>query len=1288
MLSSKPSFSLHPTGIDKEKQIRPQRKTMKIKSLYILLFLHLLSNTSFAQQKNFLENIYSFIEDPGMFALHQEIGHVPLVPYTSREEALKNDWSKSSGYQSLNGTWKFRWFENPELVPKDFFLEKVQDQAWDNIKVPGNWEMQGFGDPMFRNVSQPFRSNPPFIPHDYNPTGCYRKTFTVPGNWSGKQVFLRMEAVTSASFLWINGQQLGFNEGANEPAEYNITKFLTKGINTLAVCVTKYSAGTYLEDQDFWRLSGIFRDVYLLAVPGIHLRDFFVTTDTDNSYRDAVLSISAELKNYGKAYETGYSICATLFDKDRKQIGAAMQSEKIVLKKEGIAQVKLSAKINNPGKWSAENPNLYSIVFELIDPNGKITEVLSNRVGFKKVEVKHQVLMVNGMPVKLNGVNSHMQHPELGHAMDVATMRKDLILMKQFNINCVRTSHYPPNIEYLNLADELGMYIVDETGDESHATEYISKLPQWRDAYVDRVKGMVLRDRNHPSILFWSAGNESGIGNNICEVIKEGKILDPTRLFMYGGNTDDVAWKNEVPCEEIIGPRYATPYELRTRIAQVPETQDPRPSFMDEYISVEGNGGGGFDEYWDLIWNYPRLSGGAIWDWVSPGIHEKIQLLTDDSKYHISAAIKGRGKLVDGKFGKAVELSGHDQWIDLYRDPALDLTGNELTLSLWIFPRKWNGNGQMITKGSYQFGLNQFSRDSIEFFVSDEAKRVLKTHLPGNWENNWHHVAGTCDSKNMEVYIDGTKYGSKPFSGSISNKPFPVNIGRFSDMEGQEYPDNLSNAVFDRLSIFDKAIPVDKLMNPSPQLKESARLWLEFDEVKEKGTFYSMGIGGRTYGLIWPDRTPQPELYQVKKSSQPVHAELVNSSDGIVEITNRYAFTNLDELKTSWQLQADGEILQRGDLNYSLAPLEKIKIKIPYQKPAIRPGLEYRLLLSFSLKKANTYETAGFEVAWDQLELPWNIPLPTKEEPKVSGIGTTDSKEQLLISGKDFEYAFDKESGQLNSMKYHGIELVKKGPKLNVWRAPLANDLDNWTSYAANLAKGKPGMGTFPAGNWYTLGIDRMKTKPDHFKIVKNEANAVVIEVDDHAEGSSYTTAFDNHYRYTISGTGEITIDHTVTPQGTMPAWMPKIGVQWVMDKSLNHVSWYGRGPFETYPDRKTGAKIGVYKKSVQEMAESYLVPQDYGCRTDSRWVRLETADGTGLEFSGSNLFNFSTQEYATDQLSRARYPYQLQSMDGYTFNFDYATSGVGCTAISVLDKYRVLPQEYHFVMQVKPYKN
>ncbi len=1242
---------------------------------------------AFNQQTGYLSNVYKFIEDPGMFSLNQEPGHVPLVPFYSVESALQNDWNKSGSFLSLNGVWKFKWSENPDVSPNDFFQKKFNDSKWDSITVPGNWEMQGFGDPVFRNISQPFPSNPPFIPHDYNPVGSYRKSFTLPANWKEKEIFLRLEGTTSASFIWINGSEAGFNKGANEPAEYNITKYLKSGENLIAVNVYKYSDGTYLEDQDFWRLSGIFRDVYLFATPKIHLCDYFISTNLDSSYRDATLSVAVEIANYSGEKTSEYSVRASLYDDKRNTIIQKFSSVAFNVSKGEVKSVNLSSVVTNPAKWSDEKPNLYSLSLELINAQGKVNEVIYARFGFKEVEVKHQALYVNGIPVKLNGVNSHMQHPELGHTMDIETIRKDFTLMKQFSINCVRTSHYPPTIDYLNLADEMGIYIVDETGDESHATEYISEKPEWRDAYVDRVRGMVLRDRNHPSIIFWSAGNESGFGNNICEVIKEGKRLDPSRIFMYGGNTDDVAWKNEVPCEDIIGPRYPTPYELKTRIAMVPESQDPRPSFMDEYISVEGNGGGGLDEYWEVIYNYPRCIGGALWDFVSPGITEKILLLSDGSPNHLNTAIKGRGKIVPGKFGNAVELNGNDQWVDVYRDKTLDITGNQLTLSLWVFPRNWNTDGTYLTKGSYQFGLRQYPKDSLQFYVSGDNRSTLSVPLPKEWENVWHHLAGIYDGKTLSIFIDGKLAGKKAFSGDIKNRPFPVNIGRNPEIEGQEYSGKTSNARFDQVAIFNKAILVDQLMNPSPSLKSEARLWLDFEEVQEKGTFYSMGLGGRTYGLIWPDRTPQPEMWQVKKSAQPVSVEWLDMEKGIAEVWNRYHFTNLNERKAIWQLQEDGKVLQSGELELSTNPLKKSGITIPFKKPELKAGAEYRILISFSLKKPESWSPAGFEVAWNQLELPWKKEKELQNIQNSSELRFTETTENINVSGKDFEYGFSKVSGELISMAFQGKQLIHKGPVLNVWRAPLANELDAWAVGQSHLTNRKPGNGEDPANNWRTLGLDNLTQKTEKVSVSTLPDKSVKVEILSHSEGFDFRTAFDNRFIYTIDGSGKIELEHTVTPQGLMPAWLPRIGLQMNLSSELNEVSWYGRGPFENYPDRKTGAKIGVYTSTVQQMTEKYLIPQDYGLRCDNRWVKMQTKNGVGLEIKGNQLFNFNAQPFSTDNMTRARYPYQIQPNDGITFNFDYATSGVGCTAISVLNQYRVLPGVYRFVLEIRPFK-
>jgi beta-galactosidase len=1279
---------------------------MKQQLVILTLFCFFTVNTY--SQKLFPENIYNFIENPQITQVNQEPGRNPFVPYSTVLDAQQADLKQSDLFLSLNGDWEFSWSENIEKSIRSFYNTTFNDKKWNVIKVPGNWEMQGYGDPMFRNIQQPFDCNPPFVPKDYNPVGLYRKDFVLPANWNGKEVFLRVEAASSVSFVWVNGQEVGYNAGANEPSEYKLTKYLKPGKNNISIQVIKYSAGTYLEDQDMWRLSGIFRDMYLVATPTVHIQDFSVITDLDADYKDAKLLISATIKNQGINKVDNYQIEASLIDNHQRIVLKSVYSPKTDVSGNGIEALKLESSVVNPAKWTAETPNLYVLQLKLKDASGKITEVVSQKIGFRKIEVKHQALLVNGMLVKLNGVNSHMQHPDLGHAVDIETMRKDLILMKQFNINCVRTSHYPPNKEYLDLADELGMYIVDETGDESHATEYLSERDEWTSAYVNRVERMVLRDRSHPCIIFWSAGNESGFGKNICEVIKRGKELDPTRLWMYGGNTDDPAWENEVPCEDIIGPRYPTPAELKYRIANVPESQDPRPSFMDEYVAATGNGAGGLDEYWDIIWNAPRCIGGAIWDWVSPGLREKVRLLKDVSPNNIVTSINGRAKLVSGKQGSAIQLNGFDQWVDVYRHPALDITGDKLTISILLKPIEWNGNGSFLTKGSNQYGLIQKDKDSIQFYVGtaknstnsgspvmsvqtifnlDTSKDgILTVKIPENWYGNWHQLVGIFNGQKIEMYIDGKLVGSKSHSGSILNRPFPVNIGR--DLEETEKVNTIrtSNAIIDQVFIFNKALSIEQLSQFDEKLKKEAVLWLDFDDVEEKGEYFGLGHSdARSYGLIWPDRIPQPELWQVKKTAQPVLTKMLDTEKGLVEITNRHRFLKLNKFVTVWQLLADDKILQQGNLDLSVDPMKTIQAKIPFQKPEIMPGVEYRLLLSFRLKDDKPWAKKDFEVAWDEFTMPYKSNSIEQISHDSLLVSVSEKNDSVKVSGKNFVYCFDKQSGKLVSLKFMGKEMIIKGPKLNIWRAPLANELDSWGKTGANLVY-KPGMGNDMANAWRSLGLDNLSYKLDQFSINQKNSNEVVVEVNCHLEGLNYKTTFEEKYSYRIFGNGEIAVNHSILPQGFMPAWIPCIGNQWIINQDLNAVSWYGRGPFENYPDRKTGAKTNIYTSTVKDMEEAYLLPQDYGLRTENRWVRLESKDGYGLEFKGERWFDFSAQSYTADNLTRAKYQFQLQPSNGITFNFNYATSGVGCTSVSVLNQYRVFPQNVNYNFTIRPY--
>jgi len=1234
---------------------------------------------SFSQKKPFLSDIWSYIENTSVFELNQEDGHVPLVPYLKTEDAVVNNYVKSPWYLSLNGIWKFHYSGTPEGVPSGFFNPAYKDTAWDTIRVPSNWEMKGYGDPLFRNVTTPFRPDPPRVPREYNPSGAYRRNFNMPSSWKGREVFLRMEKTASASFVWINGKEAGYNEGGQEPAEYNITEYLKPGKNSIAVAVYKYSDGYYLEDQDYWRLAGIFDNVWLFATPGIHIFDWVAVTDLDENYINSKFDLSVTIKNYADKQWKDITVRAKLYDSD-KQIVKSLTTDGVLLDPDSSAVVKLTDIIEKPALWSAEHPNLYTLALELISSSGKVEEVISGRIGFKETEIRNQVFYLNGKPVKLNGINSHMQHPVNGHVMDEATIRKDLSLFKQFNINCVRTSHYPPVIKYLELADEYGIYVVDETGDEAHATEYLSANPEWEAMYRERAEKMVLRDRNHPCVLFWSAGNESGEGSNICSVIDEGKKHDKTRYWMYGGN----AFSHR--CEEIIGPRYPQLRDLLTQVYNVPSSVDPRPSFLDEYLAVTGNGGGGLDDYWELFYTHPRSMGGAIWDFVSTGITERARYLKDRSDNDIQVNIMGRARLVEGKTGKGIDLNGHDQWVEVYRDDALEISGDKLTLTLWVYPRALSGSaGTLITKGNWQFGIRQVRKDSLEFYLTTRSRQDVKIALPENWEYNWHHVTANYDGSSIWLTVDGNESRHRGQTGNIRNTPFPVNIGRNAETHGQETSVYISDAIIDQAGIFAKQISGRLLEEPTEGIKKQAALWLDFEEEKQGDEYFSYGIGARTYGSIWPDRRPQPEMWQIKKSAQPVHSELVSPEKGLVEITNRYLFTNLNELDGRWAIQENGKIIQLGKLDKDLEPGHKTLVEIPFAKPEIIPGAEYFLIVSFHQKGKALWADAGFEIAWDQMKLPWSS--AEKETPDFRGepVSARETEDKLIISGGNFIYRFDKKTGLLESVSAGGRELIRKGPVLNIWRAPLANETDSWTFWSSNIKNRIDGYGRMASTEWYSAGIDRLSFMNDHFSWENHGDTCIVVSVKNVWSMAIQRGSFIDDSKYVIKANGTIICSNSIIPNGQVPAWLPRAGQQWILDKSLGNVEWFGRGPQENYPDRKSGYRVGEYKSNVNDMYEPYLIPQDYGLRTDTRYVRITDENGAGLEFSADRLFNFSLHPYSTENLTKAVYTYQLHPFDGMTFNFDYATSGVGCTAAGVFPEYQVMPQRYDCEVTIRP---
>lgn len=1255
-----------------------------MKQLKLFLFFTFISGLAICQPAKFLNDIYYYIENTSVFELNQEEGRAYFMPQKTI---------------SLNGNWKFLYSETPEGVPTNFYETRFNDRGWNFIEVPSNWEMKGYGDRIFRNVSAPFpvaRRDPrpnqrkdvfavtvPNVPREYNPTGAYRKTFTVPSSWKSDQIFLRMEKTASASFVWVNGQEVGYNEGAQEPAEYNITKYLKSGTNTIAVLVTKYSDGYYLEGQDYWRLAGIFDDVNIYAAPNVRLFDWQAITDLDENYRDALLSVQFDVKKYENSHSGNYKIKAFLYDKNNVLV-SEMESEGFSIDSPGKKQVKVEANIQNPLKWTSETPNLYDLKVQLITSQGTVVDAVEQRIGFKETLIEGDLFTLNGIPIKVNATNSHMQHHEMGHRMTEEVIRRDFEILKQLNFNAVRTSHYPPVNKYLQLANEYGLFIIDEAGVESHATEYVSEMPEFTEMYRDRVRKMVLRDRNYPCILFWSAGNESGEGFNITEVVKEGKSLDPTRYWMYGGNS------YSHPAEDIIGPRYPSPLELEMRIGQGLDG-DIRPSFMDEYLSVAGSALGGMEDYWNVINSYPRTLGGAIWDFVSTGISENIRQLEDKSPNNVPVHLMGNNiKLIAGKTGNAVNLNGHDQWVEIYRHEGLEIDGDKLTITMDVFPRKLNASGgQFITKGSYQFGIVQRGKDSLEFYIYTNARQTLRTALPANWENNWHKLTAVYDGQKMSLYINENLRASKEVSGKIKNFPFTISLGRDSETDGSETPGYMCDAMLDNVGIFNNAI-LPNQFNP-----EDAVLWLDFEKETNHGTFLSYGAGARAYGHIWGNREIEPENWEMKKVGQPIAVTLLDPESGQVQIWNRNFFTNASQYDTKWYLEADNRVIQEGNLQLNIDPMGKKVMQIPYSKPSIEPGKEYRITISSYLKEDKIWAKAGYEVAWSQLELPWKKDLEVRESTN-SKATFSENDNQVIVKGENFEYIFDTSLGALSSMVVDGKNMLKSPFLVSVWRAPMANDVDSWGSMSARTSNWKEGYGHFVSTEFYSTGIDKHTYFPVYTKA--SEVNGKVYlnirqnilfgegpEPGQYAWGSQFN-GIENIFTYIINGDGEITIKHIAKSQGwLLPLYYPRFGLTATLDASINHVEWYGRGPQENYPGRKTGYKIGIYSSTVDEMYVPYIKPGDYGLRTDNRWVRMMDAQGKGLQFKMNELFNFNTYPFSTDNLTKAIYTYQLQKQDGITFNLDYETTGVGDSSAGVLRSYRVHPGMFEREIKIKP---
>jgi beta-galactosidase len=670
-------------------------------------------------------------ENPQVIEINKEPANLSFMHYPDQQSALADSsWEYHTPYyKSLDGEWKFKWSKNLAERPKDFYKSDYDVSKWSNIRVPASWQTEGFGKAIYLNIKYPFHpdypAHPPLIPQDYDPVGSYRTNFTIPDNWDGRDVYIHFGGVKSAFYIWVNGKKVGYSQGSMTPAEFHLNSYLKKGENQLAVEVIRWSDGSYLEDQDMWRLSGIFRSVYLYSAPKEHLEDFFIRAKLDDRYQDGLLHITAKVRNNTNENFQPATVEAYLYDESGKVVGngPAAVSQTITdipAGTEGIAE--LHAKINNVNKWTAETPYLYTVVLVLKDEKGKVLEAARSTTGFRTIEIRDGMLLVNGVSVKLKGTNIHDHDPYHGRALDFKWIEKDLKLMKQDNINTVRFSHYPHDPRYYYLFDKYAMYVIDETNLEAHGMHERELLPGsdplWTNACLERIKRMIARDKNHPCIIIWSLGNEAGHGENFKVMASYARAVDPSRPIHYE-QMNSIA--------DIVSHMYPTPQQLEYMAADPDIT---KPIFMCEYAHSMGNSTGDMEVYWDIINRHKNLIGGCIWDWVDQGLYKK------DSQ------------------GKMFWAYGGD-----YGDEPNDANFN---INGFILPDRIPQPGYYEVKHVYQY---------VNFHLLDLSKGMLIIH------NGYYHT----NLSSYEVKWELTQDGKMLQSGVIDTLTTPP--GRWTRLE-------------------------------------------------------------------------------------------------------------------------------------------------------------------------------------------------------------------------------------------------------------------------------------------------------------------------------------------------------------------------------------------------------------------------------------------------------------------------------------------------------------------------
>jgi len=1041
-----------------------------MKNTLVILCLFFIKTTVFSQASTVND-----WENPEVFAINTETPRSLIVPFETITNAKTYNFSNSPYYQSLNGIWKFNWSKNTNKRPVDFYKPNYDTSNWDSITVPSNWQMQGYGVPIYVNVNYPFKVDLPNIPDQYNPVGSYKRNFKISHQWENREIILHLGAVNSAFYVWINGEKVGYSQDSKTAVEFNITPFLKNGENTIALEVYRWSDGSYLESQDMWRLSGIERDVFLYAKPKTQIEDIFIKAGLDKAYQNGILNVDLKLNNLTQQAKK-IQVNTSLFDiKTGEIIGQFSHFETLNARQN--KQIQFNEFIKTPKKWSAEKPNLYDLTIELLDESEQPIEMFSKRIGFRSSEIKNGQFLINGEYVLVKGVNRHEHSAKNGHVVSEEEMIQDILLMKQFNINAVRSSHYPNHPKWYDLCDEYGMYVVDEVNIEAHGlhTEwkgdygyrfntYTSNASEWKEAHIHRTLRMFQQDKNHPSIVIWSLGNEAGFGENFKTTYGLLKEWDDSRPVQY-----EQAWLDEYT--DIVAPMYHKVADLEKFV----KMNDGRPMIMCEYSHAMGNSNGNLIDYWNTIRKHPSLQGGFIWDWVDQGMEKKT-------------------------------IAGE---------------------SFWAY-------------GGY-FGTE-------------------------------------------DVPSDG-----------------------------------------------------DFCLN----------------------------------GVVFPDRTPKPALWELKKVYQSIHFEAVDLLKGKIKITNEYNFTSLNEFDLIWELKADGEVIKTEKINLKkeVLPGKSIEITITDLAKNLpnKKGTEYFLNLKAKVKEETDVFPKNHVIATEQFIMPNSSPMLLKSPSTLDAITFQEIGELMMIEGVDFSVVFNTQSGNLKDYTYQEHALLKKPLSLDFWRTPTSND--KGTKMSKRLAIWKD--------------IEKKK-RLESFEVIQLSKQAIQVK--------TYSQINDNsahvHINYTIYGNGEIYVDFELEILNNTLPEIPRVGLSLPIASTFENFSWFGRGPQETYWDRKSGAQIDHYTGKVIEQYVPYIVPQENGNKTDVRWASFRNNAGYGLMIASEQPLNIAAYPYEQKNIDKLKNAIDVSFQDLIELHIDHQQMGVGgdnSWGDHTMNKYKLLEKNYTYSFTIKP---